>query len=173
MPSFISQYEKDIANLIDDRDTSFKVYIKEDGYSYGDFTTELSVSEITDNMDMTRFPITFLVKNKMPKVSSRRSEHRNKAVVRWNMIEMPGCCGIVIMSDLFVYPGFRQKGVGERTILFAQKVAHRLNYKVMLGTYLRSDLGSQKALTSAKWRELLSFRNRNTGNKVNISAAVL
>lgn len=120
--------------------------------------TDIMYSIELDQME----PTTFILREK-----------RGDMIARWSLQEMPACCGIAILSEFYVNPRYRKKGVAARTNAFIKHLVKRMNYKVLLATDLANNNHHQKVLRKGKWKSLVKFRNKNTGNKINISAAVL
>lgn len=94
-------------------------------------------------------------------------------IARWNLEEMPSCCGIAIMSEFFINPRDRKPGAGEKISRVIRLIVKRMNYKILLGTDIVTNTYHQKILKNSNFKSLLKFRNKNSGNRVNISASVL
>jgi len=101
------------------------------------------------------------------------NEEAGLIIARWNLQEMPSCCGIAIMSEFFVNPRSRKTGVGKEISKLIRLIAKKMNYRILLGTDVITNTYHQQSLKRDKFKSLLKFRNRNTGNRINISASVL
>lgn len=91
-------------------------------------------------------------------------------ITRWNMIEMPGCCGILISTGVIVEKSFREKGVNTLVNKYRIEMAKALNYGLLLCTDVDHNKAQMKTLNRNKWNKLFSFINPKTKNKVNIHA---
>ncbi len=91
----------------------------------------------------------------------------------WDMITMPGCCGILISMNAIVMPKFRNKKIGKLLNQFRIDYAKEMGYGVLLCTDVSSNSIQQKILTNNGWEELLEFQNPRTKNKVKIHAIKL
>lgn len=93
-----------------------------------------------------------------------------KLITKWNMIEMPGCCGILISTGVRVEESFRRKGVNTLVNKYRIEMAKALNYGLLLCTDVDHNKAQIKTLNRNKWNKLFSFINPKTNNKVNIHA---
>lgn len=139
------------------------------GHDYNDYGEVIPRTRINDEVYLDNDPTTIFV----VAYPYRKSKLQPYVIARWNMQEMPACCGIAVMSEFHIINTYRNKGVGAILNNFAKALASKLNYKILLCTDLVDNTHHQQLLETNKWKSLLKFRNRNTGNRINISAAVL
>lgn len=94
-------------------------------------------------------------------------------LAQFNLIEMPGCCGVCISFNSWINYPYRRKGVGTLLAEFRKKAANLLGYTVMLCTDVDSNIPQQRILDKLNWEQIYSFKNKRTGNNVNIHAVTL
>ena len=97
----------------------------------------------------------------------------NNYLAEFKLIEMPGCCGVCISFNSWVNNKYRRKGVGTLLAEFRKKAANILGYTVMLCTDVDNNIPQQRILDRLDWKQIYSFKNKRTGNNVNIHAVTL
>lgn len=88
----------------------------------------------------------------------------------WKMVQMPGCCGILISTGVYVDKDYRNKGINKVLNQFRIQVAKKLGYGILLCTDVKSNIPQQKTLEANGWENLFEFKNPRTKNIVNIHA---
>ncbi len=91
----------------------------------------------------------------------------------FGLIEMPGCCGMLISTAAEVSKQFRNKGIGDRLHKFRKELAHQMSYSVLLCTDVDSNVPQRTILENNGWKKAHSFVNFRTNNLVNISVCDL
>lgn len=86
----------------------------------------------------------------------------------FDLIMMPGCCGIIISTGAFVYPPYRGKGVGTILNHFRKAIAAAMGFGVMLCTDVLQNEAQQKILEKNGWDQIYAFINPRTDNVVGI-----
>lgn len=89
-------------------------------------------------------------------------------IAHFYLVEMPGCCGMVISTNAAVYKGYRKKGIGTVLNRFRMDIAKALGYSCMLCTDVLSNEPQQKILKTNGWKLIHNFTNRKTKNKIGI-----
>ena len=77
---------------------------------------------------------------------------------------MPGCCGVVISTNLYILPEFRG---GVYSSIFQElraKAAWRLGYTSMLATIQMNNIPQVVSCAKHGWKFLKTFTNRRSGN---------
>ncbi len=94
-------------------------------------------------------------------------------VAMWQLVEMPGCCGICISTGSMVYPRFRKVGIGKLLNLLRKELATVLGYGLLICTDVITNDPQQKILDQNGWKHISSFRNPRTQNVVAIHEVAL
>lgn len=92
-----------------------------------------------------------------------------KVIATFELHPMINCCGICVSTKAFVYPKFRNKGLGRLLNSIRIDIARKEGYSLLLCTDIEDNTNQRKILKANGWRDLTSFVNRRTGNKVYIS----
>lgn len=91
------------------------------------------------------------------------------AVVSFRLMEMPGCCGVVISFNSNVVYSHRKKGIGAMLSRYRTNLCKRLGYTIIIATDQRKNKAQRKILSQNKWRTAFSFVNQRTENNLNFS----
>lgn len=91
----------------------------------------------------------------------------------FRLLQMPGCCGICISTQNFIFDDFRGKGLNNIFNKFRMNVAKYLGYTILLCTDLHDNEPQKKTLVKNGWKDIYSFINDRTGNLLDISIVKL
>lgn len=86
---------------------------------------------------------------------------------------MPGCCGIVVSTATFLRPDFRGGEISQKFRELKENIARDLGYSVMIATGITGDIASHKNLLKSKYELVKNFRNKRTGNTLDVAIKVL
>lgn len=78
----------------------------------------------------------------------------------------PGCNQIVVSNHAFIYPEHRMKGHGLANHNKRVKRARDMGYDVILCTVRAGNAVEKKILTKGGWVKIMEFKNKETGNQV-------
>jgi hypothetical protein len=98
-----------------------------------------------------------------------RIKKGEQAIADFKLIQLPGCCGVLVSYNSYVYFTYRNRGMGKILNEFRQEIATYLGYTVMLCTDKDSNEPQSKILKSQGFKSVHQFTNRRTDNLVNIS----
>ena len=93
----------------------------------------------------------------------------NEIISTFKLIQMIGCCGICVSTNVFVTSEYRNKGVNTVLNNFRIDVAKYLDYGLLLCTDVSNNLPEVKTLDKNGWEHIYNFRNPRTSNNINIS----
>lgn len=96
-----------------------------------------------------------------------------KQISFFRLIDMPGCCGIIISTSSFIHLEYRNKGLGLLLNQMRIELSQYLGYGLLICTDIEDNKHQQKILTKNKWSKIDSFINPRTKNKVNIHSIKL
>jgi GNAT superfamily N-acetyltransferase len=88
-------------------------------------------------------------------------------VTRFSLIPMPGCCGIIISTGVYVYPDFRGKGLGTLLNNMRIQMAQDLGYGLIICTDVDSNKPQKRILSKNGWNLVDNFINPRTNHSVN------
>jgi len=84
--------------------------------------------------------------------------------------EQANCCGIMVVTRMYVSTPVQRKGIGSWFLELAQEAAINGSYSQLLVTYDASHSGPKQLLAKARdWKVINSFRNSNTDNLVEVA----
>jgi len=90
-------------------------------------------------------------------------------VSNFRLLEFPGCCGIALSTGAYVFPEFRERGIGTLLNMLRIEIARAHGYTVMVCTANDADDGlMDRLLLKNWWEEAFSFINKRTNNKVSM-----
>jgi hypothetical protein len=91
-------------------------------------------------------------------------------VSTFELYQMPHCCGIIVSCRAEVAPTYQRRRVGTLLNTMRQDIGRSLGYSLMLCTDIEQNVPQRRLLKTNGWRDLTSFVNRRTNNKVFIVA---
>jgi len=94
-------------------------------------------------------------------------------IARWELVDMINCCGILVSTDAFVAPDYRDKGLGNLLNLLRIDMAKYLGYSLLLCTDIQQNTHQRKILKKNNWKDIYAFVNKNTESTINISVVDL
>ncbi len=95
------------------------------------------------------------------------------AISQWNMVQLPGCCGVCVTTGEYVERAHRGYGLGTILSTCREFLAMKAGYSVLLCTDVNKNTPQKKILNNNKWENIHRFRNSKTGNVVNIHTKTL
>lgn len=94
-------------------------------------------------------------------------------LAEFHLMQLPGCCGVVVSTGSWIIPELRGKGFGSYLNTLRQDLARDLDYGYILCTDISTNLPQRALLKRQGWSDLTLFRNPKTGNEVYISGKQL
>jgi hypothetical protein len=92
---------------------------------------------------------------------------KNTVVAHFRLIEMPGCCGVVISTGAWTSDEFRKRGIGTALNRFRMAIAKATGYATMMCTAIDDGI-TEKILAKNGWTRVSRFVNRRTNNPISI-----
>lgn len=109
------------------------------------------------------------IKNDNKGLEFKVLDNNNEIISTFKLIQMIGCCGICVSTNVFVISKYRNKGVNIILNNFRIAVAEYLDYGLLLCTDVSNNIAEVKTLDKNGWEHIYNFRNPRTGNNINIS----
>ena len=109
------------------------------------------------------------IKNDNEGLEFKVLDNNNEIISTFKLIQMIGCCGICVSTNVFVTSKYRNKGVNTILNNFRIAVAEYLDYGLLLCTDVSNNIAEVKTLDKNSWEHIYNFRNPRTGNNINIS----
>jgi len=94
-------------------------------------------------------------------------------LAQFDLIAMPGCCGIVISTNCWVLHRLQGLGIGQFLHKLRLKIAKEWGYGLLMCTDVDTNKRQKHILEKHGWKQLQQFNNPRTGNDVNIHTIVL
>jgi hypothetical protein len=100
-------------------------------------------------------------------------DKRAPVAANWELQSMPHCCGICVSTNSAVHWTLRKRGLG--TVLNSLRIhlAKSLGYSLLLCTDKAGNIAQRRILEHNGWRDIHSFENDFTGNRIYISVLAL
>lgn len=99
-----------------------------------------------------------------------RKNRTYTTIAHFNLIAMPGCCGILISSGSYVMPEYQNKGIGTILNKMRTEISHLWGYSLLMCTDVADNQHQQKILEKNGWQTLKEFVNNRTRNTVKVHA---
>jgi hypothetical protein len=93
-------------------------------------------------------------------------------VAYFRLVEMTGCCGVVISTGARTEEKFQRRGIGTALNKFRIAIAKAIGYTTMICTAV-DDGVTEKILTKNGWQKILSFKNRRTNHPISMYSIML
>lgn len=94
-------------------------------------------------------------------------------LAHFELVAMPGCCGILISTNCWTLYRLVGFGIGQFLHQLRLRIAKDWGYTVLMCTDVATNKPQQHILNKNKWELLQQFTNSRTGNKVNIHTILL
>lgn len=94
-------------------------------------------------------------------------------IAYFKLVDMPGCCGVVVSTGSLIHPAYRCKGLGTLLNTMRIELANELGFGAIICTDKLVNLPQRRILDKNGWFEAAQFNNPNTGNDVSIHTYVL
>lgn len=90
------------------------------------------------------------------------------SIAQWTLTPMPGCCGILISTNVYTNHIYRKLGLG--TILNSYRIyqATKKGYGLLFCTDIDTNIPQKNILAKNGWELVNNFINPRTGNLVNL-----
>lgn len=132
--------------------------------------TDIKIFIWLDNKDveLTNHDLIY-IKNNHNGLEFKIVNIESELVSKFKLIQMIGCCGICVSTQVFVHCNFRNKGINTILNNFRIDIAKELGYGILLCTDVSNNTAEVKTLDKNGWKHVYNFRNPRTSNKINIS----
>lgn len=90
-------------------------------------------------------------------------------IASFQLYPMINCCGICVSTRAYVAPKFQGQGIGTIMNQVRIDIARNAGYSLLMCTDVESNIKQRAILKRNGWRDLDSFINRRTNNRVYIS----
>ena len=94
-------------------------------------------------------------------------------IAHFNLMQMPACCGICVLTGSAVSYHYQNKGIATLLGQMQRDVAFWNGFTVLLCTGVATNTAQKKVLSRNGWFDLWRFQNKRTDNHVDISVVDL
>jgi len=91
-------------------------------------------------------------------------------IASFQLVEMPGCCGVLVSYHTCVSPKYREKGLASALHNIKLDMGRSMGYTMMMCTDIVGNDPQKKILRKNGWKRLAVFKNNRTTNHVSIYA---
>ena len=91
-----------------------------------------------------------------------------KTIAYFDLVTLPGCCGVIVSMHSHVTYQHRQKGIGALLNTYRILQAKEWGYGAIICTDISTNHFQNRILEKNKWLNIAQFNNPRTGNDVNI-----
>lgn len=99
----------------------------------------------------------------------RYNDKSETPIAKFKLLQMPGCCGICISTGVATYNDFKKLGINKLLNKFRIDIAKECGYTILMCTDLENNIPERKTLEANGWKDILSFTNFRTGNKLKLT----
>lgn len=89
-------------------------------------------------------------------------------IMGFNMVQIPGCCGLDVSYHTNVRSEYNKKGIAQDLMQLKIEIAKHYNYSCLICTTMMSNVAQVHVLEKTGWKRLHTFRNKKTTNVVGI-----
>jgi hypothetical protein len=97
----------------------------------------------------------------------------SSTVAEWHMVQLPGCCGVMVCYNSYVSMSWQGRGIGGIVARLKKKLAYDMGYTLLLATDILENEPNMKIFEKASLKMVASFENRRTDNQVGVFAVEL
>lgn len=90
----------------------------------------------------------------------------DKNIGSFVLVKLPGCCAYLTSRRTFLFPYFRNKGLGTALQEAKEEIAKLLNYSALTCTTTKKNIYENKILKKTGWKKIDKTKNKKTGNTV-------
>jgi len=112
-------------------------------------------------------------KSEQCKISIVLEKKITEKIVIFELIAMPGCCGIVISTNCWVLHKLRGCCIGQFLHKLRIEIAKHWGYSILMCTDVSTNKIQNHILAKNNWKQLQNFINKRTENSVNINTLIL
>jgi hypothetical protein len=99
---------------------------------------------------------------------ARKENGLVETLATWQVSPFPGCCGILVETQIQVLEAMKKKGLGGLIHEMNMEYAKGWNYTVLLGSDLLSNEPTQRIISSSKGEKVYEFVNSKTLRRVGV-----
>jgi hypothetical protein len=97
----------------------------------------------------------------------------DRVIAGFNLMQMPACCGICVLTGSYVNYDFRSRGIATLLGQLQRDIATWNGFTVLLCTDVATNTPQKKVLSRNGWFDIWRFQNKRTDNHVDISVTDL
>lgn len=101
------------------------------------------------------------------------ADDKGDQIARFNLMQMPACCGICVLTNSAVSFRYQNKGVATLLGQLQRDIATWNGFTVLLCTDVATNVAQKKVLLRNGWFDIWRFQNKRTDNHVDISVTNL
>lgn len=155
MKGDISKYEKEIKEFFSSKELEVNINSRElNSHSYK--TQQCSVDIVLKERVMERRALGI---NPVSVIQT---------LAHFELIAMPGCCGIVISTNCWTLHRIQRFGIGQFLHQLRIKIAKEWGYSILMCTDVDSNTIQKHILEKNSWKQIQQFKNTRTNHVVNI-----
>lgn len=166
--NIVQKYIDIISKLLSE-EVVFTYYI-----SFGNFyPSEYRVFKDEDIIKIKNINGLHLHLNTVKKYNDFKSSHDINSWIRliseFTLIQMPGCCGMCISTNVKVSERYRNKGLNNILNQMRIDIAKESGYGILICTDIISNTPERATLSRNHWKDIYNFNNPRTKNQIAIS----
>lgn len=93
----------------------------------------------------------------------------NSTIAQFNLVMLPGCCGVVVSHGMFIAPDYRDKKLNNLLNSFKIEMAVDAGYSLMICTDISTNEPEKKTLARNGWKDIYRFTNKRTHNVIDLT----
>jgi hypothetical protein len=92
----------------------------------------------------------------------------NPLVASFKLVQMPGCCGVLVSTESQVQIAYRGKGIGTFLQEIKEFLAKRFQVGSMIATVVDGNAAEERILNKTGWIPVYNLVNPKSGNLINV-----
>lgn len=89
-------------------------------------------------------------------------------VANFKLIEMPGCCGVLVSTNSFVQTEYSGRGIGTFLQSVKEWFAVKMQVGLLIATVVNDNKAEERVLNKTGWVPVSSLLNPKTGRLINV-----
>lgn len=130
--------------------------------------------EVFDAVDGKKYHGKYSINIKYNREYETQTYRNIQRICFFTIVQLPGCCGVLISTGAYVSPEFRNLGIGTILNNLRKEIAKKvLGYSLLLCTNRMDNRAQQTILRKNGWEKIHTFKNSRTDNKIAIHVVQL
>ena len=96
------------------------------------------------------------------------TDKKESEIGTFTLAPMPGCCGLVVSTALFLIQEYRSTPIGKEFMELKEWTPEYLGYSAVIATVQLENMAELKSSAKRQYKIIANWRNDRTGNELGI-----